>query len=275
MAEDIIEVNELDFHYNVLEYSFQTPVVVDFWAEWCSPCKYLTPILERLALEAQGAFRLAKINVDQNSNLAIRMGIHSIPNVKGIKNGQVIAEFVGIQPETRIREFIQSLTPHPAELWIEKGEHFLTHKDYSGAEQAFQQALEILPDSPRALLGLIKSLFKLGRIQEAEKYLASFPPSKEYSSAELLLVLAKETLDYINHPTTPQDDIEIAYYHSLSLFIKGNIYAALDGFLDILRQDKYYKNGKLKSLILGLLELLGESDPENRNYRQELASILF
>ncbi|GAB4471947.1 MAG: thioredoxin [Anaerolineales bacterium] len=274
MSENILDVNELDFHYNVLEYSFQNPVVIDFWANWCHPCKMLTPILEKIAIEANGAFRLAKINVDQNSNLAIRMGVHSIPHVKGVKNGQVVNEFVGLQPETKVREFIQSLLPQPSELWIEKGDHFYKEGDWDEAAEAFRQALQIKSENSVARLGLAKCLFRLQSFREAQSLLIDFPASKEYSTAERLKYLIDEVLLNLEAPL-PEDEMEAAYQHSLRLIYKGNYFAALDGLLDILRQNKNYQNGKLKEIIIELLDLLGDTEPETRAYRQELASILW
>ena len=102
----IITVTEADFEYEVVAFSQQLPVVVDFWAEWCVPCKTLGPLLEKLADEAQGSFRLAKVDVDSSPNLALRYGVRSIPNVKAFRDGQVVAEFVGAQPEPRLREFV-------------------------------------------------------------------------------------------------------------------------------------------------------------------------
>ena len=275
MSEDIVDVTELDFQYKVLEYSYQSPVVVDFWAEWCSPCKILTPILEKLAIEAQGAFRLAKINVDQNSNLSVRMGVHSIPHVKAIKNGQMVGEFVGIQPEARIREFIKNIIPNPADLWIEKGDHFYQIGDFIEAASAYRQALDIQPENSRALLGLAKCFVRQNKFEKAKEILQTFPASKEYASAEIILPLVNSLLA----PQQPEDMVEdvneAAYLHGLRLIKKGNYFAALDGFLDILRQDKHFHHDQLKNVILGILEILGDENPDTRYYRQELASILF
>lgn len=107
-SENIITVNENDFEQEVLIYSQNVPVVVDFWAEWCTPCKILGPILEKLAKEGQGSFRLAKLDVDFNKNIAIRYGIRSIPAVKTFMKGQVVAEFTGAQPEIKVREFLKN-----------------------------------------------------------------------------------------------------------------------------------------------------------------------
>ncbi|MGB9668753.1 MAG: thioredoxin [Anaerolineales bacterium] len=275
MSEDIVDVTELDFQYKVLEHSYQSPVVVDFWAEWCSPCKILTPILEKLAIEAQGAFRLAKINVDQNSNLSVRMGVHSIPHVKAIKNGQMVGEFVGIQPEARIREFIKNIIPNPADLWIEKGDHFYQIGDFNEAASAYRQALDIQPENSRALLGLAKSLIRQNKFEKAKEILQSFPASKEYVSAEIILPLVNALLAPQQPEDTIEDVNEAAYVHGLRLIKKGNYFAALDGFLEILRQDKHFHHDQLKNVILGILEILGDEHPDTRYYRQELASILF
>lgn len=274
MSENILDVNELDFHNKVLEYSFQNLVVIDFWATWCHPCKVLTPILEKIAIEADGAFRLAKINVDQNSNLAIRMGVHSIPHVKGVKNGQVVGEFVGLQPESKIREFIQKLLPQPSELWIEKGNYFYLEGDWEEAAEAFRQALQIDDQNPSARLGLAKSLFRLQKFHEAQTWLRDFPPSKEYSAAERLNFLIQEIMRAAES-SFPDNELEAAYQNSLRLIHKGNYFAALDGFLDILRVNKSFHNGKLKEIVVEILDLLGDSEPETRAYRQELASILW
>lgn len=275
MNEDIVDVTELDFQYKVLEYSYQSPVVVDFWAEWCSPCKILTPILEKLAIEAQGAFRLAKINVDQNSNLSVRMGVHSIPHVKAIKNGQMVGEFVGVQPEIRIREFIKNIIPNPADLWIEKGDHFYQISDFTEAASAYRQALDIQPENSRALLGLAKCLVRQNKFEKAREILQNFPASKEYASAEIILPLVNALLTQRQSEDMVEDVNEAAYLHGLRLIQKGNYFAALDGFLEILRQDKHFHHDQLKNIILGILELLGDENPDTRYYRQELASILF
>src|SRR5512139_3568309 len=121
-TDNIKVVNESDFEYEVIAFSNQVPVIVDFWAEWCRPCKTLTPILEKYAVESQGSFRLAKVNVDENPNLALRFSVRSIPNVKAFRDGQVVSEFLGLQPEPRVKEFIRNLAPSQIDLLLEKGQ---------------------------------------------------------------------------------------------------------------------------------------------------------
>ena len=275
-SDFIIEVSEADFEYEVLAYSQKVPVVVDFWAEWCVPCRTLGPLLERLAQEAEGDFRLAKVNVDKNSNLALRYGVHSIPAVKAFRNGEIVGEFVGLQPEPRVREFLRQIAPTESDLLLEKGVSLLTSGDTSQAEETFRQVLDLTPDSTPALLGLAKSLLLQGEGVEANAILADFPASREYKVAELLRPLSQVWAKMEFNEYTEQDDtLDPAYHNALRLAKRGNIEAAMDGLLDILREDKHYRNEEARQVMVSLLELLGSDSPTARQYRRELSTVLF
>jgi len=275
-SDNIIDVNESDFEYQVLAYSQKVPVIVDFWAEWCVPCKVLGPALERLALEAQGEFRLAKLNVDQNPGLAERYEVRSIPAVKAFRDGRMVAEFTGVLPEPRLRDFLQKVAPSQGDLTLEKGFSLLYLGQLQEAEKTFRQSLETSPFNPTAQLGLVKSLLLQGKSAESLPLLERFPASREYSSAETLRPLAR-ALDHIEKGDIFQDEdpLDPAYNNALRLVKRGNIEAAMDGLLDILRENKHYRNSEARRMMLALLELLGENDPEARQYRNELASVLF
>jgi putative thioredoxin len=276
MASDfIIEVSEGDFEYQVLAYSQQIPVVVDFWAEWCIPCRTLGPMLERLAVQAGGAFRLAKVNVDLNPNLAFRYNVRSIPAVKAFRDGKIVSEFMGVQPEPRLREFIRQIAPSPADLTLEKGNSLLQEGEWENAEVTFREALEVNPGSPAGLLGLAKCLLAQGKAYEAQSILDSFPASREYKTADTLKPLADALLRLENGDTDSDDPLEAAYLRSLRLFSRGNSEAALDGMLDILRENKHFREGEVRQVFLGALEVIGLENPLMRQYRQELASVLF
>ena len=276
MASDyIIDVSEADFQYQVLEYSQKVPVVVDFWAEWCIPCRTLGPLLEQLTEEAQGAFRLAKLNVDQNQNLARQFNVRSIPSVKVFRNGRVQAEFTGAQQESKVREFLRAIAPSDVELTLEKTQSFMQLKQFKSAASTFQQVLEKMPKQPSALLGLVKCDIIQGEHVSALVILRSFPASQEFSHAQLLMPLAialernQDLREWSDNP------LDAAYSRSLSLITRGNYPAAFDGLLDILREDKKYQNDEARQVVIAMFELLGEDNELTRQYRRELASVLF
>ena len=276
MASDyIVDVSESNFEYEVLSYSQTTPVVVDFWAAWCVPCKVLSPILERLATTAHGSFRLAKVDVDESPNLAKRYNVRGIPTVKAFNQGQVVSEFTGSLPETRVREFIRALVPEQGDLMLEKGNSLLRSHQWLSAEKAFRQLQESDPENPGGLLGLAKCLLAQGKGSEASLILRNFPASPQFNTAVILLPLSDTMMNYEKGYPLSDDPLEAAFRNSIRLAARGNIPAALDGLLDVLRQDKHFLNGQVRQVILGLLEVLGESDPQTRQYRNELATILF
>jgi len=276
MASDfIINVSEADFEYEVLAYSQQAPVVVDFWAEWCAPCRTLGPLLERLAQEGQGSFRLAKVNVDDNPNLALRYGVHGIPAVKAFRDGKMVAEFTGVQPEPRLREFLRALAPSKSDLALEKGHSLLAMRQSLQAETAFRAVIKEFPENPVAQLGLAKSLLLQGESQESSQILSRFPASREYTAAQTLLPLSLALSDLDQNHLKDDDPLDPAFNQALRLVKRGNIEAAMDGLLDILRENKHYADGRARLTLVALLELLGENNPITRQYRAELASVLF
>jgi len=274
--ENIIDVNETDFEYEVLSYSENTPVVVEFWATWCKPCKTLGPLLEKLAREAQGSFRLARVDVDENPNLAIHYGVRSIPTVKAFSQADVVNEFSGMQPEARIRDFLARITPpSPLALALEKANSLLQDHDWQEAENLFRDLLDQIPNQPESLFGLAAALLGQGYGEETLEILKDFPASHEFSRAQLLLPLA-EALVKNDHDQLPDEtDLDAAFANSVRLASRGNLPAALDGLLDVLRQDKHYRRDVARQVFLGLLELLGSADPQSRTYRAELSAILF
>lgn len=275
-SEFIINVSELNFEYEVVSYSMNTPVIVDFWAEWCQPCKTLTPVLEQVVLEAAGSIRMAKVNIDQNPNLALQYGVRSIPTVKAFVQGAVVSEFVGVQPPNRVRSFIEQLSPpSPIDLAVEKASSLLINGNWTDAESILRDALGSKPNSSSGLLGLSKSLLAQGKSTEALQLLRDFPASREFSHAENLIPLA-ESLEEYRLDTLPSETVDdAAFRNALRLVSKGNIPAALDGLLGILRDDKHYGNGKAHQIVLSLLEMLGEENPTTAEYRRELANVLF
>jgi len=275
-SEHILDVSEANFESEVLLRSHEVPVVVDFWATWCMPCRVLGPLLERLAIEGGGLFRLAKVDVDQNPNLALRFGVRGIPAVKAFRNGQVAAEFVGAQPEPVVRRFIQGLAPTEADQAIERARSFLATHHWPEAEAGFREVLARDEASGTASLGLAKSLLMQGKGGEALSIFKSFPPSNEVVEVERLRPLAELLAEVEPDGRRPNGDpLQAGLYQAGRLIVRGNLPAAMDGLIDILRQDKRYRAGLPKNVLLALFALLGDDDPLTRQYRDELASVLF
>lgn len=275
-SDPIIDVNEINFEYEVISYSKNVPVLVDFWAEWCQPCKSLSPILEKLINEAQGSLRLAKVNIDQNPNLATQFNVRSIPTVKAFVGGQVTAEFVGAQPEGRLREFISKLTPpSPLELDLEKAQGLMNSRAWNKAEEILRDVLEHDPALNSAHLGLAKCLLARGEADEAIIHLDEISSSRLLNSAEIIRPFADILKTYTEDSLPNENNLDAVFINSMRLAGQGKFPAALDGLLDILRDDKHYRNKLAHHTILGILEIMGNEDPQTREYRAELASVLF
>jgi putative thioredoxin len=276
-SDNIVNVDEGSFQVEVVERSHELPVVVDFWASWCGPCQILGPLLERLAIEAGGTFRLAKVDVDENPNLSIRYGVRGIPAVKAFRGGEVTAEFVGAQPQAAVRRFIDRLVPNPAEQAVAEAKSLLATRHWGEAEASFRSVREEDETNAPAALGLLEALLMQGKGAEALYVLGDFPSSTEWAKAEELRPLAEflaeaRSADAVDDETSP---LEASLHQAGRLVARGNLAGAMDGLIDILRHDKNYKNGLPRKVLLGIFALLGDDDPLTREYRDELASVLF
>ncbi len=275
-SDYIINVSETDFDFEVVAYSQNTPVIVEFWADWCRPCKLLSPLLDQIVAGAKGTFRLARVDVDANPALAVRCGIASLPTVQAYSQGNMVSNFVGLQPEERVREFFEKVSPpSPANLQVEKGNSLLAYGSVDSAEKAFREALVIDPVHPGASLGLMKIALTRGNAQQANQLFRSFPPSRDYAEAEKLQPLIKAMLDFGSKSLPDENDLDTAFSNSIRLAIRGNVLASIDGMMDILRVDSHYRKDKARLTVLALLELMDPQGDQTLAYRKELTSILF
>lgn len=271
----IIDVNEETFIEDVLEQSEELPVIVDFWAPWCGPCRSLSPILERLAADPNLNFVLAKVNVDNNPNLSMQYRVQSIPAVLAFVDGDVADEFIGVQPETKIRQFIQQLIPSELDEALDDAESLLATRHWVKAEQMLRDLIEEHPERFDVALNLAKALLAQGEGCEARQLLKTVKDGQELIEAEKLSPLANY-LCLIAEDLTEDEELsalEIQYRQGARLISRGNLEAAMDGLLDVLRQDKRY--GQARQVMLALFALLGDDDVLTQTYRTELASVLF
>lgn len=276
MSSDfIVDVSDETFEYEVLNFSVQTPVIMDFWAPWCIPCRVQSPLLANLAEEAEGAFRLARVNVDEQPKLAARLKVTNLPSIKAVMDGRMVAEYSGILSEDNLRAFVSRILPKKGNLLLEKGESLLILGDYDGAESALQEYLEDNYNDPAGLLAYARVLLLHGEGKKAQSILNIFPPSREFNQAQLLKPVAKAYNWVEKTENENASPLEAAYRNGLKLAKRGNLEIALDGFLDVLRKDKNFRNGEVREVFLGLLEALGEAHPEVRHYRAELSNVLF
>jgi putative thioredoxin len=272
---DIISVNELDFEIQVLVYSDRMPVLVNFWASWDDTCKRTTDQLESLTLENPGRFRLANLDVDKNPLLTGRYQVHTIPTLKTFQNGVVTHQLEGLNTNLQLIDYVRSFAPGPENLLLEKAASFLESGRYQDVEDTCLEVLEEDPQNPGAKLLLAKSLIWQGEYLEALTIIHHFPPSSEYQNAEKLNPLVEGLLQEFVPGGQHENPLDVYFFRSLNLIQRGNTAAALDGLLEILKQDKRYRGGQPRKIILGVFELLGNDHPLVLEYRTQLANTLF
>ncbi len=272
---DIISVNELDFEVQVLVYSDRIPVLVNFWASWDDAWKRTKVQLESLVLENPGRFRLANLDVDKNPLLTGRYQVHTVPTLKTFQNGMVTHQLEGLQTNLQLIDYVRSFAPGPENLLLEKAASYLDSNRYEDVEDTCLEVLEDDPGNPGAKLLLAKSLIWQGEYLEALTIIHHFPTSTEYQGAERLSPLVEGLLKEFDPELQSENPLDPHYYRSLHLIQIGNIEAALDGMLEILKQDKSYRSGQPRKIILGVFELLGNDHPLVIDYRAQLANALF
>lgn len=282
---NIIEVSEHTFQRDVIERSREVPVVVDFWAAWCGPCRMLGPILERLATEANGDWVLAKVDVDQNPGLAMRYGVQGIPAVKAFVDGRVAGEFVGAQPEPIVRRFIEDLVPSQADKRVKEADIAAQAGDLEKAEAIYRQILTDEPYHGRALLGLGRVLFEQGRLEEASTILERVPRHEAVrAEAEKLLAQIEfrreaeacgELAACREKLAADPNNIAARYGLAMALASEGHYDDALRHLLVIVKQDRTFRNDGARRAMLAIFNILGEDSRLAQEYRKKLAMAIF
>ncbi len=280
-----VDVTEQDFESAVVERSHTVPVVIDFWAPWCGPCRAISPVLEKLADEQQGKFILAKINVDENPMLAQAFGIRSIPAIKAVRNGAIAAEFLGAQPEPVIRRFIEQLLPSEAEALAQEGTRLEEAGKTQGAESLYRAALAKEANQPQALLGLARLLIQRREEADALSLLERVPlNTPEYAAAQQLSAQirlkqsgasAGDEQKYREKLAANPNDVEARFDLSQVLAALGRYEEALIELLEIVKKDRQFRDDGARKAMLEIFDVVGPRSELAEHYRSELAKVLF
>jgi putative thioredoxin len=287
-ADLIKNTTTKDFMRDVVEASREVPVLVDFWAAWCGPCKQLTPILEKAVRAAKGAVRLVKLNIDENPQIPGQMGVQSIPAVFAFQDGKPVDGFMGALPESRVNAFIARLigdTAGDTAANLEAAEAALAAGDVNSAAQMFGEVLQDDRENAQSLAGLAKCYTKTGDLARAEQTLALVPPAKADSapvaSARAALELARKApatgdiealrAKLAADPKDPQARFDLA----LALNAKGDRSGALDELLVLVAKNRAWNDDAARKQLLQLFDAWGPSDASTIAGRQRLSSLLF
>lgn len=288
--DDVVKNGSIEtFARDVLYASQQVPVLVDFWAPWCGPCKQLGPVLEKVVRAAKGRVRLVKINVDENPEIAQQLRIQSIPTVYAFVGGQPVTGFAGAQPESQIRALVERLIGGPLaadlDAELDAGKTALERGDAETAAAHFGRVLEEDPGNAEAFGGMARALLAMGEREEAKRLLDNAPAAianhAAVAGARAALQLSEEVpagvdpAELERRIAADPDDFEARFQLANLLFLRGRYEAAMDHLLHIVKRDRGWKDEAARRQLLKFFDALGPSHPETVKGRRKLSTVLF
>ena len=280
----IVDVSEKDFEVVVIQESFRRLVIVDFWAPWCGPCKTLAPVLERVANQYEGKFLLAKVNSDENSNLAQKYQVRGIPNLKVIDRGETINEFSGAASEVQLRQFIDQCIPSEAKKLHRAAKKLMELGDLNQAKKQLAEAQTIEPDNDEIRISQIEVAVELKQTVEANEHLINLKPVYKLENKVKGLMSKLELMVYSQNAPSENDlralieknpkDLEARLNLSKTLLAEENYQDALDVLLEIVKIDRNYKDDIGRKKIIEVFNLIGHDHVLTKQYRKTLAALL-
>ena len=281
---NVVDIDQNNAQQYLIDESFNRPVVVDFWADWCAPCKQLMPLLEKLADEYAGAFLLAKINADEQQGMSQQIGVRSLPTVMVFKDGQPVDGFAGAQPETAVREMLQKHLPSPWDAKIAEATELLDQGDTSGALALLRSAWEESNKLLEITLAYAGALVEGNRLDEAEEVLKEVRLVDRDALHEQLMAQIELKREAGKSPEIEALESELASDESnhsvrvklaVQLTTGAHYRDALEHLLVVLRADRDWNNGEAKRLYLDTIASIGKGDPLAAEYQRKLFSILY
>ena len=290
-AMPVKDVTAANFMAEVVDASFEQPVIVDFWAPWCGPCKQLGPVLERVVRGANGAVRMVKLNIDENPEIAQQMRIQSIPAVYAFKDGRPVDGFVGAVPESQIKQFVQRLGggrggPSPIEEALGMAKEAAQAGDHATAAALYSQILQHEPEHWEALGGLVGALVARGELDKARQALARVPADQanhaEIAAARSALDLAEQAQKAMagvgklkSRLEKNPDDHEARLEMATALFGSGEREKAIDELLTLFKRDRKWNEEAARKQLVKFFEVMGPTDPLTLSARRRLSSLMF
>ena len=280
------------FMDDVVNASMQTPVIVDFWAPWCGPCKQLGPILEKVVTAARGAVKLVKVDIDKNPEIAEQLRIQSIPAVFAFAGGRPVDAFQGALPESQVKAFVDKLSAtagttqaDPIADALAQAKEMLDGEDFAAAGAIYQQIIEHDGDNLPARAGLARCLVTTGELAQASEVLTAVPEDKrddsEIAAAWSVLELAQKSAgagdlgDLERRVEAEPNNHQVRFDLALALYGAGRRADAIDQLIEIIRRDRTWNDEAARKELLQLFEAMGAADPETIAGRRKLSAILF